>query len=838
MGSATTTLRAVRLLAGLATASALLLSPAGILPAAAAPTTAPTGTASSIGLCGSPQHAHRTCLVRALTVNGQRYARPFAAPSFGYTPNDIRSAYGLLGATGGANQTVAIIDAYDNPNAESDLAAYRAQWGLPACTTANGCFRKTDEHGGQSFVPASRNNPNDPSYGWATEIDLDVQAVSAACPLCHILLVEGANSSDASLMNAITTAATLGATGISLSLGGCEQAPDQQYFDSVLHNTGLPITAGSGDSGFLSANNPSQQDPNRRCVGPSGTPLNGAPSFPASSPYVTAVGGTTLTHANSPRGWSETAWAYSATKQSGGGSGCSTSEPKPAWQHDSGCANRMVADVAADGDPQTGLAVYDTWDANGWSAYGGTSLSAPLIAGITALSGGLPAGTSAGQAWYKPGGAVNDVILGSNAPLATDCLPQPYLCNAGLGYDGPTGVGSPAGVLTPVAPPAAAGVYTPTAPFRLADTRAGSGRQLQGQSLGQGQSVNVQLVGVDGVPANATAAVLNVTTTNTSSGSYLTAYPGGTNPPLASNLNFTAGQTVANLVTVPIGANGGVGIFNQAGSADVIVDLEGYFVPGTGPAGLYNPLSPVRVTDTRPGSGQANTGSTLAPDGTLAVQVLGVGGVPQSGVSAVVLNVTAASPSEAGYLTAFADGTVRPLASNLNFAPGQVVPNRVIVPVGADGKVSIYNWVGSTDVIVDTGGWFTDASNPLATGSRFTPLAPTRVADTRRGSGLPMAGATLNGGDTRSVAVVAPAGLPAGVMAVAVNVTVAGPSSQSYLTVYPDATAQPLASDLNWVAGQVVPNLAVARLGSNGALAVYNNLGRVDVIVDVFGYWS
>ena len=827
--------RAARLFAGAAAAAAILLSPPAAQPAAASS----GGTVSSVALCGSPQHGHRGCLVRALTVNGHRYTSPAVASSAGYGPADIRSAYGLTAATGGAGQTIGIIDAYDNPNAESDLAAYRAQWGLPACTTANGCFHKTDENGGQSFVPASTSNTNDPSYGWGAEIDLDIQAVSAACPACHILLVEASTLADSDFMKAITTAAGLGATELSLSFGGCEQAADQPQFDSVLHNTGLPIAAATGDFGYLSADNPAQQNPATQCLSATGTPLTGSPSYPASSTYAIAVGGTTLTPASTTaRGWAETAWAYSAGHQWGGGSGCSTDEAKPVWQHDSGCPTRMVADVAVDGDPQTGLAVYDTWDSTGWGVYGGTSLSAPLVAGMYGLAGGRPGGWQGAQALYEPGITVNDVSGGSNAPLASDCSTQPYFCNAGPGYDGPTGVGSPAGVIA-TAPP---GVYDATDPFRLADTRPGYGGPLEGQSPGSGQSVTVPVVGVDGVPATATAAVLNVTAVGGTASSFLAAYPGGTAVPQTANLNFVAGETVANLVTVPIGANGGVAIYNHSGTVDVVVDLEGYFVPGVGPAGLFNPLSsPARITDTRAGSGSANAGSTLASGGQLAVQVDGAGGVPSSGVSAVVLNLTAVGPTAATYLTAFPDGTPLPLASNLNVGPGQVVPNRVVVPVSAGagaGAVDIYNSQGSTDVVVDVVGWFTDSTNPAATGSRFTPLTPTRVADTRPGSRQPLAGTTLSSGALRSVPVLAPAALPITAVAVAANVTIADPSTASYLTVYPDGTTRPTASDLNWVADEVVPNLSIARLGSDGALAIFNFTGQVDVIVDVFGFWS
>jgi hypothetical protein len=410
---------------------------------------------------------------------------------------------------------------------------------------------------------------------------------------------------------------------------------------------------------------------------------------------------------------------------------------------------------------------------------------------------------------------------------------------AGVPYDitvttagGTSQVNSPADQFTPTA----GNVYTPTnVPFRLADTRAGSGHQLAGQSLTPGKSDFVQVVGQDGVVLNATAAVLNVTATNGTAASFFTAYAGGAGRPLASNLNFVAHQTIANLVTVPIGA-GGVNIYNLAGTADAVVDLEGYFAPGPGPGGTFNPHSPLRISDTRSGSGQPNAGQRLSAGSILHVQATGAGGVPGSGVSAVVLNVTAVGPTGSSFLTVFPEGNGLPLASNLNFTPGKVVPNRVIVPVGTGGKVDIYNQQGSVDVVVDVGGWFSNATG--TTGFTFTPTPPTRVADTRPRSGLPLAGQTVGPRGTLTVPVVTPAGLPAGAMAVAANVTVANTSASSFLTVFPNGQSPPLASDLNWVAGQVVPNLAITQIGSVGALAVFNNSGTVDVIVDVFGYWS
>jgi hypothetical protein len=382
--------------------------------------------------------------------------------------------------------------------------------------------------------------------------------------------------------------------------------------------------------------------------------------------------------------------------------------------------------------------------------------------------------------------------------------------------------------------------YHPLTPARITDTRPGSGFPNAGKTLGPNTTLNVQVTGAGGVPAGATAAVLNVTATNPSAQSFLTVFPTGATRPTASNLNFKAGQTVPNLVEVGLGTGGQVSVFNASGSVDVVVDVEGYVGPtmsfGTG---LYNPLTPARISDTRPNSGFPNSGKTLGPNTTLNVQVTGAGGVPATGVSAVVLNVTATNPTTQSFLTVWPTGATRPTASNLNFSAGQTVPNRVQVPVGTGGQVSIFNPAGSVDVVVDVGGYFTDNSNPSATGAQFTALTPARITDTRPGSGLPNAGNTLGPNGSIKVQVSGAGGVPAtGVTAAVMNTTVTNTTGQSFLTVWPTGVPQPLVSDLNWVAGQTVPNLVVVKLGSGGAVQVFNASGSTDVVVDVMGFYS
>ncbi|MFC5909357.1 S53 family peptidase [Streptacidiphilus monticola] len=352
----------------------------------------------------TPGHAYCNALHVTSTVEhvNAKGVTPNATPS-GYGPSDLLSAYSLP-ANGGAGQTVAIVDAYDDPNAESDLATYRSQYGLPACTTANGCFKKVDQSGGTSYPRKSTS--------WAGEISLDLDMVSAIAPNAHIILVEATSASMTNLGASVNTAARLGATEISNSYGGSESSSDTGYDSTYFNHPGIAITVSSGDSGY-------------------------GVQYPAASPYVTAVGGTSLSKASNARGWSESVWSTSSTE--GAGSGCSAYEPKPTWQTDSGCAKRTVADVSAVADPATGVAVYQTYGGTGWTVYGGTSVAAPLVAGVYA-DAGSHSGVPAAKAYANPG-ALNDVTTGATA----SCSPA-YLCSAETGYDGPTGLGTPNGL--------------------------------------------------------------------------------------------------------------------------------------------------------------------------------------------------------------------------------------------------------------------------------------------------------------------------------------------------------------------------------------------------------
>jgi subtilase family serine protease len=298
---------------------------------------------------------------------------------------------------------VAIVDAYNDPHAESDMGVYRSHYGIPACTSANGCFRKVSQNGSTSYP---KNNGS-----WSQEISLDLDMVSAACPGCHILLVEASSPSYGNLGTAVNTGVRLGATEVSNSYGGSEFSSETSY-DTYYNHPGVAITASSGDNGY-------------------------GVQYPAASPYVTGVGGTSLGRATNTRGWSETAW-------SGAGSGCSSYEPKPSWQSNCGNGHRTVADVSAVANPNTGVAVYDSYayqGYSGWLVFGGTSVASPIIASTYALAGNA-ASVAYGSYSYSHTSSLNDITSGSNS--SSGCSPA-YLCTAGPGYDGPTGNGTPTG---------------------------------------------------------------------------------------------------------------------------------------------------------------------------------------------------------------------------------------------------------------------------------------------------------------------------------------------------------------------------------------------------------
>ncbi|WP_328470839.1 carboxypeptidase regulatory-like domain-containing protein [Streptomyces sp. NBC_00448] len=384
------------------------------LPVRSAPATVPTAdraaavpltTSTNTGCNKAPRKGFVRCMSVVRTPADHVLTPQVAAPpTTALAPSDIQSAYRLPAGHGGG-QTVAIVDAYGDSNAEADLAAYRAYYDLPPCTTANGCFKKVDQSGGSNYPP------DDPD--WGTETTLDLDAVSAACPACNILLVQGDDASFDNLGIAENTAVALGAKFVSNSYGADED-PSELSYSHYYDHPGVVIAASSGDVGNK--------------VG-----------TPSTFQNVVAVGGTKLAKDTSvARGWTETAWTSA-------GSGCSTISAQPDYQSplDTQCANRATADISADADPASGLAIYDTLGQGGWLQVGGTSLASPLVTAMYALAGTPAAGTYPVTYPYHDTHSTTDlfdITEGSNGTCGN------VLCNAGPGWDGPTGLGTPDGV--------------------------------------------------------------------------------------------------------------------------------------------------------------------------------------------------------------------------------------------------------------------------------------------------------------------------------------------------------------------------------------------------------
>ena len=480
--------------------------------------------------------------------------------------------------------------------------------------------------------------------------------------------------------------------------------------------------------------------------------------------------------------------------------------------------------------------------------YTGTPATAPdPPTNVTAIAGEASA-TLSWKAPFSDGGSVITSYTVASSPATAPVITPASARSAtvtglvdGTSYtftitaDNAVGPSQPSSASNAVVP--GRGAYQALTPARIMDTRLGTGG-VPKAPIGPGQTLNVKIAGQGLVPATgAIAVVVNVTATDATAPSFLTVWPSGVPRPLASNLNWVRGQTVPNLVEVALGSNGFVSIYNAAGSVDVIFDVAGYVATPTATppvAGLYNPIVPNRVLDTRIGIGSPK--AQLCAGQTISVHITGTPNIPSSGVSAVVLNVTATNTVVApSFLTAFPTGSVRPLTSNLNFHPGQTVANRVIVKVGTGGSVSFYDAKGHTDVVADVAGWFTDGTTS-AGGSLFLGVTPARILDTRSTT-------SVGPGSTRVLTVAGRGGLPAmgdavPPTAVVLNVTVTNPTANSFLTVWPDGSTRPLTSDLNYRPGLTVPNLVVVRVGGSGAIDLYNAAGSADVIVDVVGWYG
>jgi Putative Ig domain len=464
---------------------------AGRMPVAARGQAKASAKADYRRACAVPRRGHMACLVLIRTnVRQHRRLSINAIPAgVGYGPSDLQSAYLLPSSTAGSGQTIAIVDAFDYPTAAADLASYRSAAGLPVCGT--GCFTKVNQNGQASPLP-----PAAGTTGWDVEEALDIDMVSAICPLCHILLVEATSPTTQNLGTAVNSAVSLGAKFVSNSYGGSESSSDPSFDSSFYNHPGVAVTASAGDSGF-------------------------GVEYPAASQFVTAVGGTSLSRASNARGWSETVW-------NGTGSGCSVDDAKPSWQTDTGCAKRTNTDVSAVADPNTGVAVFNTYSQGGWLEVGGTSASSPIIASVFALAGAPTAGTYPSSYIYKHTSNLFDVTSGSNG----SCSPA-YLCTGEVGYDGPTGWGTPNGTaaftggtgggntVTVTSPGSQTGTVGTAVSLQIHATDSASGQTLTYSATGlpAGLSINSSTGLISGTPTTAGTSSVTVTAKDTTNAS-------------------------------------------------------------------------------------------------------------------------------------------------------------------------------------------------------------------------------------------------------------------------------------------------------------------------------
>ena len=494
---------------------------------AAAPTQIPSNWHYACGNSFKPGKLDCLVIKNTTAHPTAQTVRPGAIPSGeGYGPSTFQAAYGLTAASAadGSGTTVAVIDAYNDPTAASDLAEYRSAAGLPALTS--GQFTQYNQEGETSPLPATAPTDDD----WTLEESLDVDMVSAICPLCKIDLVEATNDSGTGLYVAEETAATtLGAKYISNSWGGSESSTDLTYDTEYFGVSGVVYTASAGDSAY-----------------------SGGVIYPATSPHVVGVGGTTLDTASNSRGYTESVWETSSTE--GTGSGCSSNEPQPSWQSalsviTAVCGFKVDNDTAADADPNTGAAVYDTTNGNGgWEEVGGTSESSPIIASVFALAGNNGnGGENAADSIYTHTSSLYDVTSGSNGSCGSSLL-----CTAKTGYDGPTGWGTPDGLTAFESNSTTSNTVTVTNPGSQTGTvGTAASLQISASDSASGQTLTYSATGLPaGLSISSSTGLISGTPTTSGSYSVTVTAKDTTGATGSASFTWTINSTTGNTVTV------------------------------------------------------------------------------------------------------------------------------------------------------------------------------------------------------------------------------------------------------------------------------------------------
>lgn len=744
---------------------------------------------------------------------------------YGYvSAGNLARSYGLDHTfTSGAGATIGVLEMENF--ADSDLAAYQACYG----TRVSVSRYKVDGGPKEAVAPATNNG---------IESLLDLEDIASLAPGASIIDYQGVDLDHYTNAHWLHTYQAMvlddRASVLSISYGGCELDTDpnvisaENYYSWEAAAQGQTIVASSGDDGASG------------CVNDAGSPnqLKASVSDPASQPYVTGVGGTQLSGGipiTARTAWSgsgggvSTVWPLNTTR--GFQAGFKASGYSNVCHAASGYTCRQTPDVAANAAPGSSYPIHYGGD---WGLVWGTSGASPTWAAMLAITNTQGACRGNGTLGWVNGklyAAAANNYAGNFTDIASG---KNYNGNAvgfysGAGYDLPTGLGEPKAASLSAALCAsgraqATGVstYHPVTPTRLLDTRQAIGVSSRTPIPANGMT-KVQIEGnaKAAIPATGvTAVVLNVTVTQTAAPGYLTVWADGARRPGTSNINWVTGQTIANLVTVPVGGDGAVNFFTVA-KTHVIADVQGYFTNNAGGMTLHS-VAPVRALDTR------STSRSVPTNTTLTLPMAGHHGIP-SNAKAMVLNMTVVGTG-AGYLAAYPGGTATPTTSNINWGGvGTTLAGMAVVPIGngyTDIRVS-----GSAHVIVDIFGYYTND----ATGTRFTSIAPSRMLDTRYAIGIGTK-TPIPAKHTISVQVTGRFGIPAGVKTVVVNLTALGDASASYGTAWASGASKPGTSNLNWTPWQVIANQIVVPVGADGKIDLYVDQ-KAGLLADISGYY-
>ncbi|MFE9443799.1 protease pro-enzyme activation domain-containing protein [Streptomyces sp. NPDC006602] len=775
-----------------------------------------TSSVAGLGSRAVAPHAYTPGLCTDFTSSGLTDGTDY------YSPGKLAGTYGMSSSgTAGAGQTVAVFE-LENVDAAS-IAAYQSCAGTS--TAVSTVYVDTAAGAG---APAT-----DGSVG--VESALDIEDLIGLVPGASIIDYQGVDAQSATDQNVLDVYQRMvtddQAQVISSSWGLCEAA--EISATASAENAIFAEAAAQGQSVVAASGDDGSSD----CYLSTGSTAK-AVDDPASQPYVTGVGGTTMTGSGSTA--TQTAWNNDT---GGSGGGISSRWAPVVYQGGiATTAKRAVPDVSALADPRTGYPIY--YQDNSVSSspvpgiIGGTSGAAPTWAAAIVQANASTACQTNGRvgflnnALYKAARSSYptnfwDVTSGNNSVYATGY-------SAAAGYDEVTGLGSPkeAGLITSLcaakgtAATGASTFHPLSSPKRLLDTRNGTGWGLSSipstKPLVAGGTAPVKIEGAGGIPSSGvTAVVLNLTVTGTTGSGSLIAWADGTAKPSTSNLNWTgAGQTIAASATVTVAGDGVVDLYTSS-TTHLIADVQGYYTSGT-TGSMYTALKPARLLDTRSKVGISTT--TKITNAVVSLKVRGHGGVP-TGASSVVLNLTATQTVGSGYLEAYPEGATRPTASNVNWsATGTTIPNLVVVPIGSDGNVSLYVH-GTSHVIADVSGYFSTS------GSAFHTVTPLRLLDTRTTT-------ALDAGKTLALQISGRDAIPStGVKAVVLTVTVTGTTGSGYLTAWADGGTRPTASNLNWVQGKTIANQVIVPVGSDGKVDFYVS-STTQVLADVAGYIS